>query len=83
MSVEKAFIALAVTVGISAFGIASAAANEIPDREDKGGAVVPCSLDGINPSYHRKIFGNTATAAAYGFVRSSDGTWHVRANCRR
>jgi hypothetical protein len=39
--------------------------------------VMPGSLDGVNPADHPGIFGNPATARAYGFVQSSDGTWHV------
>ena len=46
------------------------------------GYVKPCSLDGVNPAYHRNIFGNPAVAAReYGFVQSKDGTWHVIADC--
>jgi hypothetical protein len=45
-----------------------------------GGSVTPGSLDGVNPAYHPGIFGNPATAKAYGFVQSSDGTWHVQGN---
>jgi len=41
---------------------------------------VPGSLDGVNPAYHPDIFGNAATAYAYGFVQSPNGTWHVRSD---
>jgi len=30
-----------------------------------------------NPAYHPGIFGNPAVAKSYGFVQSTDGTWHV------
>jgi hypothetical protein len=30
-----------------------------------------------------EIFGNAGAAYAYGFVRSRDGAWQVRPNCRR
>jgi hypothetical protein len=53
------------------------------DRIEKGGVVVRCSLNGINPALHPEIFGNPALARSYGFVRSRDGTWHLAANCRR
>jgi hypothetical protein len=68
---------------LTALGFVSAAANEIPEREDKGGAVTPCSLTGVNPAYHPHIFGNPARAKSYGFVKSADGSWHVEPNCRR
>jgi hypothetical protein len=81
---NKAFVALAVTTALSGLGISSAAGSSC--REDPsqcGGFVLPCSLDGVNPAYHRGIFGNPAAAAAYGFARSRDGTWYVRPNCHR
>ena len=81
----KAFIVLStVTVlgVLSAFGTALAAGGEVKEPRE-GGAVVPCSLVGVNPVYHPEIFGNAAAAAAYGFVRSGDGTWQVRSNCHR
>jgi len=53
------------------------------DRLQQGGVVVRCSLNRINPVLHPEIFGNPAVAQSYGFVRSRDGTWHVRPNCRR
>jgi hypothetical protein len=53
------------------------------DRLPGGGAVVPCSLVGVNPALHKEIFGNPAVAASYGFARSSDGSWHVVPNCHR
>jgi hypothetical protein len=68
---------------LTALSIGSATANEIPEREDKGGAVTPCSLAGVNPAYHPHIFGNPARAKSYGFVKSADGSWHVEPNCHR
>jgi hypothetical protein len=50
--------------------------------ERTGGVVLPGSLDGVNPAYHPDIFGNPAVASAYGFVQSSDGTWHVQSDWR-
>jgi hypothetical protein len=84
MKGKKGFVALAVTT--TALGILGTAAEATRDRNDPArerGAVVPCSLDGVNPVYHPEIFGNPAAAAAYGFVRSPNGAWQVRPNCRR
>jgi hypothetical protein len=81
---NRVFVALAVTTALSVLGISSAAGSSC--REDPsqcGGYVLPCSLDGVNPVYHPKIFGNPAVARSYGFVRSRDGTWHVVPNCHR
>jgi hypothetical protein len=47
------------------------------------GYVMPCSLDGVLPAVHPDIFGNAAVAREYGFIRSRDGTWHVKDNCVR
>jgi hypothetical protein len=38
------------------------------DNDETGGFVVPGSMDGVNPAYHRDIFGNAGTARAYGFT---------------
>jgi hypothetical protein len=81
---NKAFVALAITTALGVLGTASAAAGSDRDRGNRErGSVVPCSLVGVNPVYHPEIFGNAATAYAYGFVRSRDGAWQVGANCRR
>jgi len=75
---------LLAMVAALATGIAPAPANDTaPDHEDTGGAVTPCSLVGINPALHPKIFGNPAVARSYGFVKAPDGGWHVLPNCRR
>ena len=80
---KKGTVLLAIAAAL-AIGISPATANEsAPDHEDTGGAVTPCSLDGINPAYHPKVFGNPAVARTYGFVKALDGTWHVLPNCRR
>jgi len=42
-----------------------------------GGTVQRCSLEGVNPAHHPHIFGSATSAAAYGFVQSADGNWHV------
>jgi hypothetical protein len=83
MSGRKAFGALAITTALLVLGVAAAAGSE-RDRGDRehGGAVKPCSLDGVNPAYHPEVFSNAAAAAAYGFVQGPDRVWRVRANCR-
>jgi hypothetical protein len=73
----KTKIALAAALIL---GTASAALAGDSGSEPDGGYVVPGSMDGVNPAYHPGIFANPATAKAYGFARSSDGTWHVQAN---
>ena len=86
MNGNKAFVALAVTTALGILGAAPAAGHEDrPDRGDeRGGAVTPCSLAGVNPAHHPEIFGNPAVAAReYGFVKSRDGTWQVAPNCHR
>jgi hypothetical protein len=81
---KKALVALAVIIAPAVLGISSAAGSSC--REDPsqcGGFVMPCSLAGVNPVYHPRIFGNPAVARSYGFVRSRDGTWYVEPNCGR
>jgi hypothetical protein len=74
---SKTKVALAAALIL---GTASAAlAGSDRDTED-GGFVMPGSLVGVNPVYHPDIFGNAATAKAYGFIQSADHTWHVRSN---
>ena len=85
---KKAFVALAVTTALGILSAASAVAKDdmgdMGDRRDRSGSVVVrCSLSGVNPAVHPEIFGNPAVAASYGFVRSRDGTWHVRPDCHR
>jgi hypothetical protein len=83
MSGKKAFIMLAITAVLGALGAASAVAKDDMDqRSERGGSVVPCSLVGVNPGLHPEIFGDPAVAARqYGFVKSRDGTWRVQDNC--
>jgi hypothetical protein len=47
----------------------------------RGGDVVPCELSGVNPAYHKTIFGKPEVAAKYGFVKGPDGKWQVIPNC--
>jgi hypothetical protein len=79
---SRSFVALSFATTLGVLGASSAVASEHGDRGDRGGFVVPGSLVGVNPVYHPDIFGNAATAYAYGFVRSRDGTWQVRSDWR-
>jgi hypothetical protein len=80
---KKAFFMLATTAALGVFGAASAVAkDDIDQRGERGGGVVPCSLAGVNPAVHPEIFGDPAVAARqFGFVKSRDGTWRVQDNC--
>jgi hypothetical protein len=80
----KIVLAAALATALGVLGAASAVAgrDDMNERGERGGHVVPGSLDGVNPAYHPEIFGSAATAAAYGFVRSRDGAWHVRTDWR-
>jgi hypothetical protein len=81
---KKALVALAVIAAPAVLGISSAAGSSCRDDPSQcGGYVIPCSLAGVNPVYHPKIFGNPAVARSYGFVRSRDGTWSVEQYCAR
>jgi len=75
----KTKIALAIALIL---GTASAALASDSGENDMGGYVLPGSLDGVNPVYHPGIFGNPAVARSYGFVKSRDGSWHVRPDWR-
>jgi hypothetical protein len=83
MSGMKLFVALAVTAALGYFGAAFAAGTDRDRGHERGGSVVPCSLDGVNPAVHPEIFGNAATARQYGFVQGPDRTWHVVPGCHR
>ena len=61
----------------AALFLATASTALAKGHSSPGGGVRPCSLDGVNPVYHRQIFGNAATAREFGFVQASDRTWHV------
>jgi hypothetical protein len=81
---KKIFVALAAVAALGVLGVVSAAASQRSDRGDeRGGFVLPCSLDGVNPALHPDIFGNAATALSFGFVQGPDRIWRVRPNCRR
>jgi hypothetical protein len=80
---KKALIALPLAGALSTGAVVSATASDSSmDKVESGGFVQRCSLVGINPAHHPKIFGNPAVAATYGFVRSANGAWQVRPGCR-
>jgi hypothetical protein len=80
----KTFSTFLLATALGALAVTSAVASDSNStRGNRGGYVVPGSLDGVNPAYHPDIFGNPAAAAAYGFVQSRDGIWHVRGDWRR
>jgi hypothetical protein len=75
---NKSMIALSIAVVIG-----SASATLASDHEDQsGGFVMPCSLDGVNPVYHPRIFGNPAIATSYGFVEGRDHSWQCETTVR-
>jgi hypothetical protein len=79
----KTFAALAIAAALAVLGTSTAAWSYYDRHGFRGGYVKPCSLDGVNPTYHREIFGNPALArAVYGFVQARDGSWHVEPGCR-
>jgi hypothetical protein len=59
--------ALSVAIVLGALGTASAALAG-DQTDERGGYVLPGSMDGVNPVYHPGIFGNADAAKAYGFV---------------
>jgi hypothetical protein len=81
VSGQNALRMLAIATALGALAPASALGRDSDDHHDPAGAVMPCSLVGVNPVYHPYIFGNPAVAKSYGFVRSPDGSWHVQSNC--
>ena len=77
-------LALAIAVAFTLCAADVAMANDRDDHgRERGGFVVACSLDGVNPARHPEVFANAATARSMGFVQSPDGAWHVVPNCRR
>jgi hypothetical protein len=46
-------------------GAASAALAGSENTEDRGGFVISGSTDGVNPAYHRDLFGNAGKAYGY------------------
>ncbi len=63
----KALIPLsaAIAIGILSAGRLALASDS---GEDRGGFVLPGSMDGVNPVYHPDIFDNSKARRAYGFA---------------
>jgi hypothetical protein len=81
---HQAFVALAIATAMGALSATSADASFFGGRHHRGGYVIPCSLDGVNPVDHPDIFGNPAAAfREFGFVLGPDRSWHVVSNCVR
>src|ERR1700730_12701610 len=74
----KTKLALAAAVIV---GTASAALANDSGENNMGGAVMPGSMDGVNPAYHPRWFPGTAhhgnAGQAYGYVASPKKTHHV------
>ena len=84
MSRKNTIVGLAVVSVMSVLGAAAMAGNDRDDHgQERGGSVVPCSLDGVNPALHPEVFGNAATAQSFGFFQAPDHSWHVRPGCHR
>jgi hypothetical protein len=72
--------ALVLLAAVATLGVLDTASTS---RAQLRGSVERCSLSGVNPADHPKVFGNPATARSYGFVQVN-GTWHVsRSLCGR
>ncbi len=67
----KTKIALAAALILSTASVALAGTDQ---DEGSGGYVLPGNMDGVNPVYHPRIFGNPAAAQAYGFAPSANHT---------
>ena len=81
MRQKSILVAPAIALALGFVSAASATDRDDDRTGDRGGSVVRCSLDGVNPAVHPKIFGNAAMARSYGFVKAADGSWHVMTNC--
>jgi len=81
MTRNTAVVAIAAALGILGTTVAFAS-HDLSDRRNKGGYVIPCSLDGVNPVHHPDIFGSPAAARSYGFYLGPDRAWHVVPGCR-
>ena len=75
----KTAVSAALILSVASGALAGSDRNE----DDFGGFVIPCSLVGVNPVYHPRIFGDPTVAREYGFVKSRDGSWQVERNCIR
>jgi hypothetical protein len=75
----KALLAAALVLGTASVALAND-----NDNEDRGGYVVPGSMDGVNPAYHpglfpRRLAPQTNADQSYGFAPTPKQTHrHVR-----
>ena len=69
---NKMTIALATALVLSS-GVAALAASE--QSEDRGGFVIPGSMDGVNPVYHPDIFGNVNAQATKRTLQQNRSEW--------
>lgn len=67
----KTKIALAIALVLSSAAAALAASDA---SEERGGFVIPGSMDGVNPVYHPDIFGN-ANAQATKRLQQDRSEW--------
>lgn len=73
MTHKKSLIALSAALAIGLIGAASVAQASNDDMAtDRGGFVMPGSMDGVNPAYHPGLFGPAYRArnggSAYGYA---------------
>ena len=84
MKHRKIFALVGSLTALAVVGVTAAQADLFNNgRHNRGGYVIPCSLDGVNPNVHPGIFGNPAVARSYGFVLGRDRVWRVEPNCHR
>jgi hypothetical protein len=67
----KTKIALATALVLSS--VATTLANE--QTEERGGFVIPGSMDGVNPVYHPDIFGNANAQATKQLLQQDRSEW--------
>jgi hypothetical protein len=76
----KALLAAALVLGTASAALAN-------DDDERGGYVLPGSMDGVNPAYHPRWFPNyprhTSAGAAYGYAAAPKHTHrHVQTQAR-
>jgi hypothetical protein len=78
MNLKMLVIILAGAAVVGGFGAIPAAwSNAGPAK------IIPCSLDGVNPALHPKIFRHAKVSKSYGFVKGPDGAWQVAPDCHK
>lgn len=61
--IAKTKIALCVAIVLGGAASSALASNDNDGGNETGGYVVSGSMDGVNPAYHREMFGRPATKA--------------------